>query len=203
MFTTLALSLAIGAPVPPSTPPAPTGAAPRVLELKADANGKVTVAVTRTELVKVQVAAAIAPAPGGNAPPPAAVVREVPVMKTVTVELGEIKDLTVTTADGKKVEKEDAIKKLAAGGIVVVSGDGKPVSPAFLKVFKDDTLVLVSPELAGPQNNVIPGRPFPGNRPVPLPAQVQPGIQVLPVQGGVQIEVAPALPAAPAKPVEM
>jgi hypothetical protein len=194
MFTALTLTLAMGAPVPPSTAPVPAGAAPRVLELKADANGKITLTVVRTEMVKVQAAAAIAPAPGNNAPPPV-VTREVPVQKQVTVELGEIKDLVVTTADGKKIDKEDALKRLANGGIVVASSDGKPVSPVFLKVFKDDTLVLTSPELVAPQGQMLPGvvRPLPGNR-VPLPA-VQPGIQVLPVQGGVQIEVLPAAPA--------
>ena len=104
--------------------------------------------------------------------------------------------LTVTTADGKKVEKEDALKKLAGGAVVVVSADGKPVSPAFLKVFKDDTLVLSSPELVGPATGARP-------QPVPLPAG---NIQLVPLQGGggiqVQIQggVVPAKPAPAEKP---
>ena len=44
--------------------------------------------------------------------------------------------------------KEDALKKLAKGGTVVVSIDGTKVSPACLRVFKDDVLVLMSPDLA-------------------------------------------------------
>jgi hypothetical protein len=112
----------------------------------------------------------------------------------MVVEIGEVKDLTITTADGKKLEKEDALKRLGKGAIVVISGDGKPVSPTFLKVFKDDTLVLASPELAGPQfPTAIDRRGF---RPVPVP--IQPGgAQILPlppggVQGGViQIQVGP------------
>src|SRR5262249_3926458 len=142
MFTALTLSLALGAPVPPPADQVPAGVAPRLMELKPDANGKIVVTVTRTELQKVPVAANAAGAP------PAAGVREIPVTKTVTVELGDVKDLAITTADGKKLETEAALKKLAGGAVVVVSGDGKPVSPTFLKVFKDDTLVLVSPELA-------------------------------------------------------
>ena len=58
------------------------------------------------------------------------------------VELGKLKDLTVTTAGGKEVSNEDALKKLAKGGVVVVSTDGKKVSTTYLKLFKDDVLVL-------------------------------------------------------------
>ncbi len=200
MFTALTLTLALGAPVPVPSTPAPAGMAPRVMELKADASGKVMITITRMEKVQVGVGAAIAPA-GGALPPPAAAM--MPVAKAV--ELGEVKDLVFTTADGMKVEKEDAMKKLAGGAIVVVTSDGKPVSPAFLKVFKDDTLVLVSPELIVPVGGVMGGgggfRVNPGGNIRPLPApigpggviQIQPGvIQVIPIgPGGVQVEVAP------------
>ncbi|MCE9567264.1 MAG: hypothetical protein K8U57_35125 [Planctomycetes bacterium] len=205
MFTALTLSLALGAPVPAPTAPVATGVAPRVMELKADANGKVMVTITRMEKLQVGVGAAIAPAPGGAAPaPPAVAVREIPMMKVV--ELGEVKDLTFTTADGMKVDTEAAMKKLAGGAIVVITSDGKPVSPAFLKVFKDDTLVLVSPEFTAPIGGfgggvIGPVKPFPGGiRPLP-PIQVQPGvvqpgvIQIVPIgPGGVQIEVAQPVP---------
>ena len=197
MFTALTLSLSLGAPVPPPSAPVPLGVAPQVMELKANADGKVVVMARRTE--KVQIGNGANPA-GGAAP--VGITRERIVPRQV--ELGEVKDLTVTTADGKKVSTEDAVKKIASGAIVVVSGDGKPVSPASLKVFKDDTLVLVSPELAGTAA-IRPGiRPLP----VELPGgpggiqilPIQPGnVQVLPVQGGViQVEIAPAvLPVAP------
>lgn len=208
MITALTLSLALGAPVPAPADKVPAGTAPRLMELKPDANGKVTVTVLRTEMQKVQVGAAIAPGGAPGAVPPVNAVREVPVARMATVELGEVKNLTITTADGKKLEKEEALKKLAGGAIVVVSGDGKPVSPAFLKVFKDDTLVLASPELAAPAGAV---RPPIGGRPVPLPAPVPPGgvqilpvqpgnVQVIPVQGNgvngvIQVQVGPAAPA--------
>lgn len=215
MFTALTLSLALGAPVPPPADPVAAGAAPRLMEIKPDANGKVTVTVLRTELQKVQVAVGGAVNPNGA--PPANLVREVPVTKTATVELGEVKDLTITTADGKKVDKEEAVKKLAGGAVVVVSADGKPVSPVYLKVFKDDTLVLASPELAGPAGFARP--PIGGVRPVPLPAPLPPGgvqilpvqpgnVQVIPVQGNgvngvIQVQVGPVAPAVlPAAPVE-
>jgi len=209
MFAALTLSLALGAPVPAPVAPVPTGIAPRVMELKADSSGKVMIAVTRMEKIAAggavggpAIAPAIAPAPGNNAvlPPPVGAVREVPVTKMV--ELGDVKDLTFTTADGMKVEKDAALKKLAEGAVVVVTSDGKAVSPTFLKVFKDDTLVLVSPELLVPQGGVgggfNPGFPGvkPGIRPLP-PIQVQPGIiQIVPIGPGqvqIEVQVAPAV----------
>jgi hypothetical protein len=199
MFTALTLSMALGAPVPTQSAPVPTGATPRLMELKSNADGKIMVTVTRTEMVKVPVAQGAAINPNGGAPP-AVLEKEVPVTKQMVVELGEVKDLAVTTADGKKLEKEDALKKLSGGTIVVVSGDGKPVSPAFLKVFKDDTLVLASPELVAPQFPAFPGR-GPGLQPLPLPANPG-GIQVLPIQPGGVIQIQPGvIQVAPAVPV--
>src|SRR5689334_19313061 len=47
MFTCLTLSLALAAPVPAAEAPAPVGPVPRLLDVKASADGKVTVPVTR------------------------------------------------------------------------------------------------------------------------------------------------------------
>ncbi len=91
---------------------------PRLLELKPDADGKLKVAVGRA----------------GEHPR--------------LVELGKLKDFTVMTAGGKEVSKDEALKKLAAGGLVVVSANGLTISPDYLKVFQDDVLVLISPDLA-------------------------------------------------------
>jgi hypothetical protein len=184
MFTTVVLALAVGAPVPQPAAPVPTGVAPKLMELKADADGKVLVTVRRTEKAPVV----------GNAAPVIARDRVV----SRSVELNDVKDLSITTADGKKLTTEDAIKQIGKGAIVVVSSDGKPVSPTYLKVFKDDTIVLTSPELAGPSRS---GIPQPKALPLPIPPggiQIQPGkIQVLPIQGGaggvIQIQVTPAV----------
>jgi hypothetical protein len=205
MFTTLVLTLAIGTQVSPPTAPVTAGTAPRVMELKPDANGKITFSIVRIEMQKVQVAPAIAPLPGGGGAAPVPAARESAVTRHMVVELGEVKDLTITTADGKKLDKEEAIKKLTAGAIVVVSGDGKPVGPAFLKVFKDETLVLASPELIVPHTAAFPGGP--GMRPAlapgvppPVAVPVQPG--VIPIApGGVVPAVVPAPPQAQPAPV--
>lgn len=186
MLTSLVLSMTLAAPVPAPAPPVAAGPAPRILELKPDADGKIMVVVTRTEKIAIGQGGAINPN-GGAAP--AVVTREV--RRSMMVELGDVKDLTVTAADGKKVDTADALKQLGSGGIVVVSADGNPVSPTFLKLFKDDVLVLASPELAG---TAATAKPLPGVRPRPIgPGGIQ--IQPLPAQplpGVIKIQILPA-----------
>jgi hypothetical protein len=46
-------------------------------------------------------------------------------------------------AKGEKVKQEDALKRLTPGTIVLVSADGRKVDPAYLRIIKDDTLILV------------------------------------------------------------
>jgi hypothetical protein len=214
MLTSFVLSMALAAPVPAPPPPVANGPLPRLMELKADASGKVIVQVMRTEMQKVQVGAGAAIGPNGA--PPAVITREFPVTKSVQVELSEVKDLAITTADGKKVEVADAVAKVKNGATVVVSADGKPVSPNHLKLFKDDVLVLASQELAGTTGftggpNVLPV--FPGGKPIrPLPPiQVQPlpALPALPPVGApgvIQIQIAPGgvqvLPAPAVEPAE-
>jgi hypothetical protein len=202
MLTSIVLSMTLAAPVPVAPPaPAQSGPLPRLMEVKANADGKVMVTIVRMEKQKIQIGAGGAVGPNGA--PPAVITREVQVPKIVTVDISEVKELAITTADGKKVDVADATKKLKDGAVVVVSADGKPVSPAHLKLFKDDVLVFVSPELINnPVGNVMPGRPG-GIRPLPapLPPQVLPALP----PGGIQIQpgviqVVPALPAVPPQP---
>ncbi len=202
MLTSLALAAYLAAPsAPPPAPPVvaapvpavrpaitpahvPT-AAPRVLDLKPE-NGKVLVPVVRAvkEKIQIQMGNAIG-APNGA--PPRVIERETTVTKETKVELSEVKDLTVTTADGKAVDTKDALKRLAEGGQVVVTSNGKPVDPKFLKVLRDDTLVLVSPELVvGPAGGmgwghggvIVIDQAMPGVAPVP--GVVRPIVKPLP-----------------------
>ena len=184
MLTCLTLSFVLGAPVPSgAAPDLPAGPAPRILVLKPNAEGAVRIPVTRAEkaAVGVVVVGIAGNANGGQ------IMIDGPA-GTTPVPLSEVKDLKITTAGGKTKEVADAVKgRLAKGGVVVVSADGKPVDPQHLKLFKDDVLVLVAPELVSPAAGAAGG-----NLVIPnLQLQIQPG----------QIQIVPAAPApAPAPP---
>jgi hypothetical protein len=60
-------------------------------------------------------------------------------------------------AGGKKLSSEDILKRVAVGTIVVISADGKPVDPAYLKTLAKDTLVVVSPVFAMQASQVPTG----------------------------------------------
>lgn len=195
MIASLSLALALSAPAAPIRPEAPAtaGPAPRVLDLKVGADGKVRITVIRTQKMKVQGGGIGIGAPGG-VPQAIPVEQEITTTNYVAVEIGELKDLAVTTVDGKEVSAGDAAKKLAEGGVVLASADGKKVDPKFLKLFRDETLVLVSPELVnlpaagGFVKPGFRGRPGviigggPAILPVPLPADPVAPPDVAPIQ---------------------
>jgi hypothetical protein len=206
MFTQLALVTALmlpGAPVPKSTPI--SGPAPRVVEIKPDQNGKILFSITRQEKQKLPIAVGNAIAPA-NGQAPAIREREITRNVSVQVELKDLKELVATTAAGKSVSIEDALKQISNGAVVVLSSDGKAVDPGFLRVFKDDTLVLSSPDLINIRaigntpvigGGVIrPGLPIEGGVARPLPAVIPgDGIKVKPVQGGaIEVQILPAQP---------
>ncbi|QEL17173.1 hypothetical protein [Limnoglobus roseus] len=94
------------------------------------------------------------------------------VMAFVPTPFDDVKP-EVMTADGKPVTADVAKKQLAAGTTVVVSGDGKPLDEKFHKLFKPDTIVLVSEKMATPtQQGLIGGIPYypPGTLPA-VPAK--------------------------------
>jgi hypothetical protein len=115
--------------------------------------------------------------------------------------------------NGKRIPRPEALKRLKAGGLVLVAGDNRVPDQAYLNAFRDDILVLVSEEFVFPQ-----GMPNPYDMPVkpggmPLgvggaPAQI---IRPVPAIGlvapAVQLRVAPAIvkaaPVAPAQKAEV
>jgi len=54
--------------------------------------------------------------------------------------------------DGKLVSRTEALKRLKAGGLVLLAGDNRFPDPDHLKAFRDDILVLVSGEFIFPMN---------------------------------------------------
>jgi hypothetical protein len=216
MLVPLTIALALSSPSAPLPAAQDTSSSvpPQILELKPDADGKIRLQVIRTQNRTVKAIA-------GNGRNVQQIERSVPYQTVQQVELADVKDLTGYTVDGKSLDRKEILEKLANGGIVVVSGDGQKVNPAFLKIFRDDVLVLVSPEFANlppdykvaPDHRLNPGAvegfvevpqrraPVPGNvapLPAPAPGPVGKPIQVLPQGGANGIGVAPAIvPAVP------
>ena len=165
------LSLFVGAllaaPVPdaktdalPAKTTEPNGAAPRLVFLKPDSDGILRIAVKRSIVDK-----------NGKER-----------NQSMVVELTQVKDLEITSPDGKKIDIADAKRRLAKGSIILVpAGPGQPIPPEYLAIFRSDVLVLRSPELnatafgAANGPNFVPFRwngapPAPGAAPAPAPA---------------------------------
>lgn len=127
----------------------PVAAAPAIVAVKADDKGVVNVPArgTKEETVKVPIAKNV----NGEA-----TIEYQEVKRTVTAlvpaPFDQIKP-EVTTADGKAVAADDAKKQLAAGALVLVSTDGKPVDEMYRKLFQPATLVLASEKMTVPANN--------------------------------------------------
>ena len=111
--------------------------------------------------------------------------------------------------NGKLVPKAEALKRLRAGGLVLLAGDTKFPDPNYLKAFRDDILILVSGEFvfpAGMPNPYdIPAKstaPPPGpGKPAPAPPVAVPAVRVVGAAAPViQLKIAPVAPAVPAVP---
>jgi hypothetical protein len=130
--------------------------------------------------------------PDGTPVIPRTVTEHVPVTEEYTVKVGdrvekrtrtaytpaqkefhiavEGKELQVFGTDGKKVEAGDLRKLVRGPTPALASADGKPVDPFYLKMFREGTLVLVSPDLASrlaPPTGLPPDTPEapPPNKP--------------------------------------
>lgn len=69
--------------------------------------------------------------------------------KVLSKPLAEVK-FDAYDLGGKLVPQREAMKRLAAGGMVLVAGDNRMPDPAYLKGFRDDVLILVGNELVLP-----------------------------------------------------
>jgi hypothetical protein len=151
----LAGLFALAVPAGDEKTPDPTGAPPTIQFVSAVDAAQATITVLRAEPVKVAVQITEIVNVGGQ---------QVPVTKTVTRDEQRIvyvtlslKNAQVQTASGLRLETADAFKRLKPGMAVVVSADGKAVSPAYLGIVQPETIVLIPP--AAPAAPPMP-RPF-------------------------------------------
>ena len=137
----------------------PTQPAPRFLAVKADEKGVLNIPAQgkREMTVKVPVAKK-----ADGVTTIEYLDTKQSVLDLVPTPFDDVKP-TVTTADGKPVKLDDAKKRLAAGAIVIVSSNGKPVGEPFLSLVKPDTLVLSAEKMVHPSFHQT-------NRPLPVPA---------------------------------
>ena len=76
---------------------------------------------------------------------------------------------------GKLVPRSEAIKRLQAGGLVLLAGDNKFPDAEYLKAFREDVMVLVSGEFVFPQGQPNPyDMPVKSATPAPRPGKPAP-----------------------------
>jgi hypothetical protein len=110
--------------------------------------------------------------------------------------------------NGKAVAKADALKRLKAGGLVLIAGDTAAPDAGYLNMFRGDLIVLASPELVnvplGTKSKSAEGPPIaaPAVLPAAVPALAARPILVRPAV--IKVAPLPVAPprAAPSKPVE-
>jgi hypothetical protein len=137
-FLTLALLLpAAPAPAPKAT--LPKGPPPRIVSASIDSEGGFQLLESTTEYVQQQRQRTVVV--GGQTQTVTETVM-VPVMRMIQRKVdGE--NVEVCGVDGKKIDP-DEVRKLAGKTLpVLVSSDGKPVDPFFLRLAREGTLVLV------------------------------------------------------------
>jgi hypothetical protein len=75
------------------------------------------------------------------------VIVEIELLKASMVELRDLQELKAFTAEGKELTPVAAIARIGPGAVVLASTDGRKLDPAVAKLFKDDAIVLCSPDL--------------------------------------------------------
>jgi hypothetical protein len=147
MLASLVLGAAIlspAAPVPRDTVPPPAGPAPVVAVLRADPAGQVLVTGVILETRTVTHKATVVE--NGQV-----VTRDVtrPLTHTTSVRK-PLEELAggLATAGGTRLTPEDVAARVKDGASVLVSADGKPVDPAWLRAVDPETVVITAPSLA-------------------------------------------------------
>jgi len=151
-----AVITAPAAPVPRDTVPNPTGPAPRVLAVKAEAGGAVwiTAHVYQKQKVKQQFFL---------------VENGKQVMKQQEIEqvnasyirksIGDFGG-KFNTADGTLLTTEDATRRVHDGATLLITSDGKPVEKSWLKAVAGDTVIMTAEGL-GEAHFIFGQAPYP------------------------------------------
>jgi len=147
MLPSLLVAAAIvapGAPIPKDTLPNPTGPAPRIVAVKANSTGAVWIIATIFEKRKIQQQVVV------NENGKQVVKQqetEILTSSYIQKSLGDFGG-KFTTADGAILTTEQVTKRVKDGATVLITSDGKPIDPSWLRAVGADTVVMVTNELS-------------------------------------------------------
>jgi hypothetical protein len=144
LLTVIALTLS--APLPVKE--APTGPPPRVMAADVEGDGQPYVLTQGTDYVPVvrEVTVIVM----GRVEKRTETVT-VPVIRQIKVHLND-KDVQVFGADGKRIAAEDVPKMIPRAGPILVSSDGKPIDPFYLRLLREGAVSVASPRLVVPRS---------------------------------------------------
>jgi len=138
---------------------APKGPPPRIVTVTSNKDTLVA-RITVTEMVPVQVREKIIV---GGKEVERNVLKYITAMKVVEQTMN-LKGAKAQQADGTTIEMASLKKRLAVPTTVVISADGQPVDPGYLRLFQKNTIII----MLAPGTGVGPGVPLPGSTP-PVP----------------------------------
>jgi hypothetical protein len=150
-----------GAPIPKDAIPNPVGPAPRVLAVRANSGGGVTIIAIVYEKRKIQQQFFVME--NGKQ---VMKQQETEIMTSTYIHknLGDFGG-KFTTADGADITAEQATRRAKDGATILITADGKPIDQSWLKAVGGDTVVMHTNELAHAQfqfgHSALPTTPNP------------------------------------------
>lgn len=131
-------TLVLAAPIPVHEPELPKGPPPRVMTVTTSTHNRQVFHLIKTEYVSGTEEMAL---PDDNEIKKVEVARKSPVMIEFQVDEKEVQ---FYGRDGKQLGLKDVRNRLKGPTAVLVSADGKPVDPFYLRLLREDALVVVS-----------------------------------------------------------
>lgn len=128
------------APIPQTALPNPTGPAPRVLAIKADASGTIWIAGQIYEKRKQTINVAVIE-DGKKVIKPQE--REVMTSNYIRKTLGDF-GAKFATVDGQPLTTEEATRRVKNGAVLLISADGKPIDKNWLRAVNANTVVMLA-----------------------------------------------------------
>jgi hypothetical protein len=154
------------APVPPlpgenaviDQPELPYAAQPTACLATIDGDGTLKLRSVQSTGVEVTAMKCDVQADGSQVCRPVSVKRSSRTEITEEIDAAEVQAFTV---DGQEVSADELASRLAREVPVLVSGDGKSVDPLYLKIIRDDAIVLVVPVVQPAAPVIMPAMPVP------------------------------------------